>query len=289
MSIEADLKAWRNWWIYTADQAESTIDEYVKHVRRYVEEYGDTLSPRNANAFVAETCQRSMSVGMLAWRALRSYAKWLETVEGEAPSGLCSQRFPRPKEPTAQRIQVATDADRDKLLATCESDSMSFRDVRDHAILSVIASTGMRLSEVTRMHWADISDDLTTIRIPKTKNREIRVTRLSADAQRSLRRYRRWLDKSATSKRPEYCWVGYVGPFGQDGIRQMITARAKRAGVDVTAHSFRRGFAVKWLSAGGPESYLRTIAGWKRPDMVARYTSLVKQEEALKAHEVLFG
>ena len=57
----------------------------------------------------------------------------------------------------------------------------------------------------------------------------------------------------------------------------------------MTAHAFRRGFALIWLRGGGSESYLREVAGWESPRMVAQYVSAVAQEEALIEHERIFG
>jgi len=72
-------------------------------------------------------------------------------------------------------------------------------------------------------------------------------------------------------------------PLLSNGVGQAITKRARRAGVNLTAHSFRRGLATRWLRSGGSEVHLMRVAGWSSPRMVARYTSAVATEEALRA------
>jgi integrase len=130
--------------------------------------------------------------------------------------------------------------------------------------------------------------------VPTTKNGEYRTVRLAKDAQRALRRYWHLLERWECDNmrdRAEYVWTSTArySAMTPNGIGQMISKRSKLAGVDVTARAFRRGLAVEWLKRGGSETYLRSVAGWKSPEMVKRYTAGVVSDEALEMHERLFG
>jgi integrase len=55
------------------------------------------------------------------------------------------------------------------------------------------------------------------------------------------------------------------------GIRQMPDLRADQAGVGhIHLHQLRRTFAHTWLSAGGAETDLMRLAGWKSRQMLQR-------------------
>ena len=65
--------------------------------------------------------------------------------------------------------------------------------------------------------------------------------------------------------------------------------RALKAQANVSAHAFRRGFAIRWLREGGSETYLRQAAGWRDTRMVGRYVNALAEAEALLEHERIFG
>lgn len=277
-TFEIDLQAFRSDWI-ARDQALSTIDEYCRLLRKYHEQYPDTLTLSNARAFLMSEQARSKSTARYASRALKAFSKWYTAEYDEDVDPLA--KLALFKEPTAKKTPVATADDIAKLLATC--DSTDFADERDRAIILVLRDSGMRRGEVCRMMMEDIDWSTGGIRIPKTKNGDVRYTRIGAEALRALRKYRHKMTSP-------YVWESYRGGQLTDcAMRQMLERRCEEAGIKLSAHAFRRGLAVNWLRKGGSETYLRAIAGWKSPAMVGRYTKLVAQEEAVNMHKALFG
>ena len=69
----------------------------------------------------------------------------------------------------------------------------------------------------------------------------------------------------------------------------MIDRRCKQAGIKVTAHSFRRGFAEQWIAAGGSEVGLMRIAGWADVQMVRRYSRTNGDQLAVEEARRLLG
>ena len=56
------------------------------------------------------------------------------------------------------------------------------------------------------------------------------------------------------------------------GVRQMLERRCKDAGVDpIHPHQFRHTMAHRWFAAGGQETDLMRLAGWRSREMVGRY------------------
>ena len=132
------------------------------------------------------------------------------------------------------------------------------------------------------MRWSDLdlAEATITLRSETTKGSKSRVVAIGSDSIRALRLYVRRLDL-LTHDDP--MWIGRQGPLASNGVGQMITKRARRAGVRLTTHSFRRGFATRWLRAQGSEVHLMRIAGWTSPRMIARYVSSVATEESVRA------
>lgn len=57
--------------------------------------------------------------------------------------------------------------------------------------------------------------------------------------------------------------------------------RARRAGIPgFHPHILRHTAAHRWLAAGGSEGGLMAVAGWTRPDMLARYPQARASERA---------
>ena len=83
-------------------------------------------------------------------------------------------------------------------------------------------------------------------------------------------------------------WVGRKGGCTVSMIRLMLVRRSKIAGVQVSAHQFRRSVAQRWLRKGGSETLLRSNLGWRSTTMVARYIRQNASELAMvEARRVL--
>jgi integrase len=278
---------------------ESTLREYVRHVRRWHEATGaETPTLQDCKPYVIEMADHSPSQAQYAHRALKRYSAWLANFL-EVPDALATWKMNIEVEPT--KTPVATPADVKAILAVCTAESKT--GLRDHAIICVLAYTGMRRSEVARMRWEDVDLVEGTISIPKTKTGKPRKVQMPTAAQKSLLRYHGSLSKpTARSSRnwckpfpmPEHVWWSHTGqglsrPLTSNGIQQMLRERSAQAGVAVPAHSLRRHYAVEWLSADGSQAYLQKQAGWKDGRMVARYVSSVAEKESAKEALRVFG
>jgi integrase len=213
---------------------------------------------------------------------IKGFVRWA------AAEGLCdnfTQRLRTPKVPEPV-TKVATEGEIDALLDTCTG--RSFHSLRDAAIISVLASTGMRRSECSRVALDDIDPDAGSITIPKTKNGKARTVYLTPDARRRLGRYIRVRSNHPHSDL-SVLWLASAGAMQSDSIRLMLERRSKRAGVKVSSHQFRRAYAYSWLKNGGSQVGLMTTAGWTDPSMPMVYLRAVSADLAREEHTRLFG
>jgi len=299
-------KVWQTKWRGDG-LAMDTFWTYARDIDRYQtwcsEQSVQSTALSSGRAYVDHVlCSKSRHAARHAARALKAYGKYLVWDEMCPPTpGLEPhkdsgpfQRLTLPKEPPVVNAPTATDDDLEKLLAACTpSNSVSARSwevLRDKAIITTLAFTGMRRGEVAGMTLDDVDLLAGTVRIPKTKNNEVRNVKLNSEVVRAILRYH----TASQDDRPEHergLWMSAhdMSPLKPGGISQMLYRRAQAAGVGVAAHAFRRRQAGEWMARGGSESGLMTNNGWKSPTMILRYSKAKAEANAMAESERLFG
>jgi site-specific recombinase XerD len=202
----------------------------------------------------------------MAWRALRSFYRWAAS-EGECEN--ITERIKQPKMPVRPVKSVSEDQYR-RLIVFCTNSG--WYGVRDAAIFAVLWSTGLRRTELANLVLDDVNVKDGTVLVRESKNGTYRVAYLTTEASKHLLAWLRARARLPQATKTEALWLGRFGPLSSDGVREMIERRAKYAGVDVSAHDFRRALAERWLLKGGGEGALMSVAGWKNSAMPRRYS-----------------
>ena len=279
------IKSYSRWW-RTTDRSPATLKNYVYSLERLAERLGGERQLVHATIddlrdYLGDRLEAtSPGTASVDFRAMRSYYSWL-VAEGEIDVNP-ADRLRGPKVPDTP-VAMATETDYRRLLAACPKTTVAGR--RDAAIFAVLWATGMRRGEVAILDLEHLDMDTGTLQIRKTKNGTPRRVPLDVDALALLDR---WLRRRGYEPGPLF--VGERGGrLSSNGIGQMFDRRRDEAGVDVSAHTFRRALARRWLLAEGGETALRSIAGWRSPAMVARYTRMAAEELAHAEYRRLFG
>src|SRR5438132_5707580 len=164
------------------------------------------------------------------------------------------------------------------MLAVCRGRRLV--DIRDAAIVGVLADTGLRANEFCELTVQDVELDFERIRVVGKGGRQ-RFVGLGARAQASVDRYLRRRPKGRSE-----LWINQVGkPITTSGLYQIIerigeAAKVARPGI----HRFRHYAATAMLRGGMGELDLLRFMGWTSPEMAMRYTKHEAQERALRAH-----
>lgn len=209
-------------------------------------------------------------------RILSSFFSWLEDEDYIIKSPV--RRIHKVK--TASSIkETYSDEDLEKMRDNCE-------ELRDLAIIDMLASTGMRVVEMVLLNREDI-DFSERECIVFGKGEKERIVYFDARAKLHLQEYleSRLDDNSAL-------FVTLRGPHKRlqiSGIEHRLREIGKRLNIQkVHPHKFRRTLATMAIDKGMPIEQLQRLLGHQRIDTTLQY-AMVKQSNVKTAHRKYIG
>ncbi|NLJ04383.1 MAG: tyrosine-type recombinase/integrase [Exilispira sp.] len=148
--------------------------------------------------------------------------------------------------------------------------------IKHRAIMMLVYSAGLRVSEVVRLKIEDIDENRRLIRIREGKGRKDRYTLLSDVALVALREY--W-----QACRPKD-WI-FPGSKPNSHIttrtvEKILEATRKKAGIHehVTVHTLRHSFATHLLEGGTDLRYIQELLGHKSSKTTEIYTHVSNKD-----------
>lgn len=204
-------------------------------------------------------------------RILSSFFSWLEDEDYIVKSPV--RRIHKVK--TATNIkETYTDEELEKMRDNCT-------ELRDLAIIDMLASTGMRIGEMVLLNKADINFNERECVVFGKGDKE-RVVYFDARAKLHLQNY----INSRTDDNPAL-FVTLRSPHERikiGGIETRLREMGKALDIEkVHPHKFRRTLATIAIDKGMPIEQLQQLLGHKRIDTTLQY-AMVKQSNVKQAH-----
>jgi len=143
--------------------------------------------------------------------------------------------------------------------------------VKHKAILMLIYSAGLRVSEAIELKIEDIDSKRMLIHIKGAKGKKDRTSLLSEKTLVFLREYYKLYSPK------EYLFTGqYGGKYAASSIQKMVKAAAKRAGIkkNVSTHTLRHSFATHLLEQGVNLRYIQSLLGHESSKTTEIYTHI---------------
>ena len=209
-------------------------------------------------------------------RILSSFFSWLEDEDYILKSPV--RRIHKVK--TATNIkETYTDEDLEKMRDNCT-------EIRDLAIIDMLASTGMRVGEMVLLNRNDIDFNEREC-IVFGKGSKERVVYFDARTKIHLQNYLR----SRTDDNPAL-FVSLKSPYERlkiGGVEVRLREFVKQLGLQrVYPHKFRRTLATTAIDKGMPIEQLQQLLGHRKIDTTLRY-AMVKQSNVKIAHRKYIG
>jgi integrase/recombinase XerD len=145
--------------------------------------------------------------------------------------------------------------------------------LRDKCIISLLADSGMRLTELINIKAGDIDWSTYTITIIGKGNKQ----RRAPFTERTAKLLQTYLADNHNQ--------GNIWDMNRYGIQTMLRRLGNKIGIRCNAHSFRRGFACNLHRKGLSTLDIMHLGGWEDLDMVLKYTRSVTFEDCLKHYK----
>ena len=235
---------------------EDINDEMIREYRLYLNRKS-TGNSRNRQETLKKKTQNYYLI------ALRAFLKYLakKNVRTVSPEAIELAKVP---ERLVDHISID---ELDRLLKAPENEKNELRKFRDKAILALLFSTGLRVSELCSLSRdLDISKDEFSIR---GKGDKVRVVFISDEAREAVKKYlakRKDID-DALCVQIEKKTLGNKGKNGlrltSRSIERIVKYYAIKAGISkkVTPHVIRHSFATDLLSNGADLRSVQALLG----------------------------
>lgn len=202
--------------------------------------------------------------------AIRSFFRYLKReglIDSNPSSFILTPKLPR-KLPEFLNIREIVD------LLDSKSDN-TFLDLRDKAILEMLYSTGMRVSEMTSLNMEDIDPIGSTVKI-RGKGKKERIVPVGSKATEALDKYERAKSeiklKPFTKGKPVFL-NRLGGRLTSRHVRRIIDKWIKQSSITkhISPHTIRHSFATHLLDNGADLRSVQELLGHANLSTTQRY------------------
>jgi integrase/recombinase XerC len=232
-----------------------------------------SLNPQNIRAYIRILGSRGLSGRSLtrllsAWRGFFNY---LLRDHGYTANPCVGIRAPK----SAQTLPQALSPEQATQLMAIPTEDVA--GIRDHAMLELLYSSGLRLAEMVNLEYAEMPQFLATGEVRVTgKGQKVRIVPLGSFAVTALQAWLAVRDQLAQADEPAL----FVGPRGRRIAHRLVQARLTQWGIKqgttskVHPHVLRHSFATHVLQSSGDLRAVQEMLGHASISSTQIYTHL---------------
>jgi integrase/recombinase XerC len=227
---------------------------HADHVRSYL-----ALLLRKGNS--RATVQRKLF-------AIKAYFRWREFIANK-PDPVYAMRSPKAEK---RLPQVLNESDTTTLVEA-DGGLNSRARVRDRAILEVLYSAGLRVSELIHLNWRDIDEELGLLMVRSGKGNKDRLVPIGEPALDALSA---WKDSAPGEQSPDGPVITNLrgSRLTARAVQNIVAGRLVQSGIAnrITPHGLRHSFATHMLNAGADLRSIQEMLGHASLSTTQRYT-----------------
>ena len=240
---------------------------------------GETVDARQVDIHVVRAYLASLikdrkksSIGRKL-AALKGFFRYLMVIHEIEKDPLLLIQSPKQEKPLPKFLSVD---DVFQLLGGIKNKSAF--DIRDRAILEVLYSTGIRVSELVGLNWSDVDLQLEIVRVlgKGSKERIVPIGKVALDALRdySIEMRKRW-DLPCKGENPVFL-NNRGGRITTRSVARVVEKHLRAVGIPVriSPHGLRHTFATHLLNSGADLRVIQEMLGHASLSTTQRYTHL---------------
>ena len=239
-----------------------------------------SIDVNSVRAYLADLNERQYSKSTIARKlaTLRSFYKFLLKRGSVSSNPVTAVRTPKQDKKLPRFLEYE---EVKRLLETPPVDN--WLGARDRAILEVLYSTGIRVSELVGLNMDDI-DFLGEVVHVRGKGKKERIAPISSSALQVIQHYMEYRNKRAQSNPNFDPKVLFVNKHGRRlstrSVRRKMDKYLKMAGLDpaISPHTLRHSFATHMLNNGADLRSVQELLGHQSLSTTQIYTHLTTKK-----------
>lgn len=264
--------------------SERSIRQYVDEMRKFlkfINKHIKDITTPDVRAYLADGRSKGYTDKSInnKRRFLGAFFFWAER-EGLVSCSPC-RHIPSVKEHKVRR-EAFTDMQMELIRQEC-------RCLRDQAIVELLYSSGIRISELTSLNISDMDFNACRFTVLGKGGKE-RICFFSARCNALLSKYLKTRKDSSValfiSHGPFADKDGVPNRLSSDAIRGVFNTIGRRLGLKIHPHKFRRTTATTALRNGMPLEQISRLLGHEKLDTTMIYASLLT-EDIQRSHRQL--
>lgn len=267
--------------------ADKSIDSYVRQFDRFLRDLAacfphrgitlqDVIDVRNVGDALARVPHHQFSTRHQVYCAVSVFYRFLEQqkiLERGARDDLRDLRPKRKGKPKQTFFKTQEEIETFFRAVWTSPGNTQYDKQLLEAVLRTLLNTGMRRTELCSLSLSDVAVNLGVIEIRFGKGGKPRKLGINPSLRQALKKY---LECRPQTKCDRFFVTADGMPIRPEGLSRRIMRVARRAGLDVTTHSFRRTAATVMALNGTSLPVIQGVLGHTTETMANQYVKLTE-------------